>query len=357
MGVSVALTACGQASAKGGAYTIDAAVSPEMDDFMAYIVDYDSGAKIDSVVVANGHAKFKGNIDKPAMARLMVENERLGSFILEPGTLTYDAKTQTVKGSPLNTEMDRISESLNAIAKEFNALPDSVRQSQAAAYQLKYENVADEAFKRNANNPIGYYFFLQDAYEMDLAQLEQALKEYPQFASSKRITKLGESLKLKQETSVGHKFKDFSVTYEGKTQKLSDYVGRGKYVLVDFWASWCGPCIRETAVIKELLKEYGPKGLEVLGVAVWDAPEATKRAIAQHQLPWPQIMDAQTIPTDLYGISGIPCIILFDPEGNIISRDKQDDDLRADVKAAMEAAAEAAEAAKAAQTDSTKVQK
>ena len=82
-------------------------------------------------------------------------------------------------------------------------------------------------------------------------------------------------------------------------------------------------------------QEYHDKGLDVLGVAVWDEPANTEAAISQHQIPWPVIINAQTIPTDLYGISGIPCIILFDPEGNIVSRDQQGEDLVRDVTAAM----------------------
>jgi thiol-disulfide isomerase/thioredoxin len=137
-------------------------------------------------------------------------------------------------------------------------------------------------------------------------------------------------------TQPGNQYLDFEVTYNGKTTKLSDYVGKGEYVLVDFWASWCGPCIKQTAVIKELYNEYKDKGLKVLGVAVWDEPENTLKGIKSHDLPWEQIINAQTIPTELYGISGIPCIMLFDPNGKILSRDKQDDELKADVKAAME---------------------
>lgn len=141
-----------------------------------------------------------------------------------------------------------------------------------------------------------------------------------------------------EETSEGKMFKDFEVTYNDSTFRLSDYVGKGKYVLVDFWASWCGPCIRQTAVIKDLYKEYGPKGLEVIGVAVWDKPEDTLKGIESHELPWKNILNAQSIPTEIYGIQGIPCIILFGPDGKIISRDKQNDDLRNDVAKAMEPA-------------------
>ena len=73
----------------------------------------------------------------------------------------------------------------------------------------------------------------------------------------------------------------------------------------------------------------------MLGVAVWDEPENTKKAIAKHELPWHSIINAQTIPTDLYGISGIPCIILIAPDGTIVSRDKQGAELIKDVDAAM----------------------
>ena len=76
--------------------------------------------------------------------------------------------------------------------------------------------------------------------------------------------------------------------------------------------------------------------MDFLGVAVWDEPENTLRAIEKHQLPWEQILNTQNVATDIYGIPAIPCIILFDPEGMIVSRDKQDAALIADVEAAMQ---------------------
>ena len=88
-------------------------------------------------------------------------------------------------------------------------------------------------------------------------------------------------------------------------------------------------------MLKELLEEFGDKGLEVLGVAVWDEPANTLNAIKSHGIEWPCIINAQTIPTDLYGINGIPCIILYGPDGTILSRDKQGDELKADVRAAF----------------------
>ena len=103
-------------------------------------------------------------------------------------------------------------------------------------------------------------------------------------------------------------------------QKLSDYVGKGSYVLVDFWASWCAPCRAEIPNLIKAYNDYKDKGLVVLGVATWDKPEDTMRAIEELEIPYPQIMNAQNAGSDAYGIEGIPEIILFAPDGKIEAR-------------------------------------
>jgi thiol-disulfide isomerase/thioredoxin len=125
---------------------------------------------------------------------------------------------------------------------------------------------------------------------------------------------------VQMETSEGKMFKDFEAEYEGKVTKLSDYVGKGKYVLVDFWASWCGPCKAEIPNLIKVYNQYKGDKFEVLGVATWDKPEDTKRAIEQLNIPYPQIMNAQKAGSDAYGINGIPQIILFGPDGKILKR-------------------------------------
>ncbi len=335
MSAAVALTACAGAAASDGGYTLTLPLSPEDDDATVFIVNYDNGAKIDSVTVEDGRAVFKGSVDEPVMARLTMDGQRMGTFILENGDLTM--VPQKGISSPLNDKLNAIQQELSAIVQQYRALPDdSASMARGAELEKQYNDIVEKTIVENAGNPVGYYFFMNKAYEYSLPELKDALEKYPAFKKYERVNKLVEAAENKARTQPGNKFVDFEIANDSTVQRLSDYVGKGKYVLVDFWASWCGPCIRETKVIKEILQEYGPKGLQVLGVAVWDEPQNTLDAIEKHQLPWPQILNAQTVPTDLYGISGIPCIILFGPDGTIISRDKQDAELKADVARVFE---------------------
>lgn len=314
-------------------------LTPDDDGLMVYLVDYDSGEKIDSAIVEESVATFTRTVDNPTYARIIMEGSRMGDIFIEPATLTVCPKERNIQSDgPLYGKMQQLSARLQAIAAEFRALPqDSTANDRREQIFNSYNAVIDSTMKANIDNPLGYMLFLEQMQSMqNLAELDKTIDRYPAFKNSKRVNKWRQQLLTKDETAVGKKYKDFEITNNGTTQRLSDYVGTDHYTLVDFWASWCGPCIRETKVIKQLYDKYNGKGLEVLGVAVWDEPQNTLKAIETHQLPWRQILNAQTIPTDIYGIAGIPCIILIAPDGTIVSRDKQDAELIADVDKYME---------------------
>lgn len=333
----MALTATATFAQTAPNYTVRLNLTEDEDGLTAYITDFDSGEKVDSTVVADGVALFNGTVGKPIFARLILDGNRAGMFILEPGEITVGGERRIGTGTATNEAFNTLLQNQNELVQRFNKLTPA-DTTEAKAIRDQYNALSTKALAENAQNPLGYYLFVQEAYNWDLPEFNAKLQEYPQFADSRRLQTLKQGLLNKEETSVGHKFKDFENTYDGKTQRLSDYVGRGRYTLVDFWASWCGPCIRETKTIKELYSKYGPEGtnqLDVLGVAVWDEPENTLRAIEQHQLPWEQILNTQNVATDIYGIPAIPCIILFGPDGTILSRDKQDAELKADVAAAL----------------------
>lgn len=341
---AVLLTAC-SAAAAGDDYKVSVAMPPAANGQTAFIVNFDNGDKIDSTMVENGQALFKGSIEQPVLARVVVDGQRYGNFILEQGDLTLQ-RGGAVIGGDLNAKLEKAMKGIEAIQAKAAKLPqDSSYAANMAKLEKEYNAYTDSVVAANATNPIGYMFFINQAYDYDLPRLNKALEQYPSMKGYQRTAKLISALQQKEKTQPGNKFVDFTITNDTITQSLSDYVGKGRYTLVDFWASWCGPCIRETKVLKKIREEFQGKPLDILGVAVWDEPANTEAAIKRHDLPWPQIINAQSVPTDLYGISGIPCIILFGPDGTIISRDLQGEDLVNSVRTALDPSAAAAEPA------------
>lgn len=326
--LSVAATALVMASAaQAGNYKITVPLTADEDGAMVYLTNYDTGDKIDSVMVDAAQAVFEGKIDAPVLARLVLDGKRVGPFILEDGNITVDP-AKGASGTALNERINTIGEYMEQLGQRFSAARNSGDENAAKAVYDEYQSYIQQQIDQNADNPVGLMMFMQDAYSMEPEQFMAALEKYPYFKQSARMKKLIAANEAKRATQAGAMFTDFEVTYDGKTHKLSDVVGRGTPVLVDFWASWCGPCRREMPNLKAINEKYGDR-LKVLGVAVWDEPDASLNAVRELGLPWEVWVNGQTAPTDAYGISGIPCIVVFNGDGTIAFRDQVGEDLAA----------------------------
>ena len=316
-------------------YKVIVPVTADQQGDTLFLINYDTAQPIDSICVSGEKVEFTGVIGEPLPAGLKMKNERRprAQFVLEGGSMVFRPADGSVAGSMLNDRNNELQSQEMELLSRFKAAATEAEQS---AIYNEFGSLMKQAMQENIDNPLGYFCFLEAQQFMEPEELLSVVKKNPRLAAYRRVAKAAEAVNNRLQTQPGKKYRDFEVTYDGKTRRLSDYVGKDKYVLVDFWASWCGPCVRQLPVLKDLYNQYKDKGLEVVGVAVWDDPADTREAIVDHALPWDVILDAQAVPTDLYGITGIPCIMLIGPDGTILSRDKQDDELRADVAAAMQ---------------------
>ena len=233
----------------------------------------------------------------------------------------YSAKTEAIM-TDYRTQVGAIREdaSLSEAQKEAKVEAveeDIIDQLVSASFSLMKKHpkspVAVEALRN--------IYYLADSEELlkVIGKLDDSLKE------DEFVQQVLTSLQSRLNTAEGMMFTDFEIVQDendpASKVSFSDYVGKGKYMLVDFWASWCGPCKGEMPNMRNVYAKYHGDDFDMLSVAVWDEPQATRDTAAVYGLVWNQIVNAQKIPTDLYGIDGIPHIILFGPDGKILKRD------------------------------------
>lgn len=272
------------------------------------VVTYDDSVTLAKGMTSGGMATLTVEAPEAVLTQIMADGKTIGYYIADPGEATLGKDEETAAGTPFNDMLRRHIAQLDSV----DNLDDLAMLTQFAL----------ERYRENRDTPLAPYFFNTWSQFAELDKIQGELKDAPEnIRKSKRTEKNVKAAGLRAKTAPGSKYVDFKAPQPGgKEVALSELIEPGKYVLLDFWASWCPYCIKELPDLKALNEKYSGAGLQIIGVAVRDEEADTRRMVEARQLPWKVMYNTRRIPYDIYGIGGIPHHILLSPDGTIISR-------------------------------------
>lgn len=308
---------------------------------------YEGDRKLDSVFLSDQNKfKFEREATQPRLLTIQVGKNRY-PIILSPGEnvvfgsdLQNNPENYSIAGSELSIALQEFApikqgkefledslqrDFLKRIAGKSEPEIENMRAEYLGKYKqtMSYYTKQAKAYADKQPNLAGFYAMSTldpDVAESELISYADQIKG--NFSDNRTVIEFKEEVDKLRNLAIGQPAPEFEgYTPNNKTIKLSDY--KGKYTLVDFWASWCIPCRKENPNLLRIYNTYKGKNFTILGVSLDNNPGSWMRAIEDDKLPWTNISDLKAWTSDLvinYRIKAIPASVLVDPDGNIIAK-------------------------------------
>ncbi|MDG1476126.1 MAG: TlpA disulfide reductase family protein [Vicingaceae bacterium] len=333
-------------------FTIDAKID-SLTSQTAYLAQFKDGGFVntDSATIENGMFSFKGSVESPNVQYILFNDskDRIVVFLenseISISGTNLQQENLSVIGSDLNTKLEKFivnvksyEEKLKSVVEEYYAAEASGDESLLIEIDQKYKeqdslrkSFVEAYIHDNLNSVIAPYLSLRYKMDDDVSELEELYNSFsPEIANSEYVKLIGERIALKKGTQVGQPAPLFSMNdKDGNPIALESF--KGKYVLIDFWASWCAPCRAENPNVVAAYNKYHDKGFEIFGVSFDDNKDKWLKAVEADNLAWSHVSDLKgwgNAAGQLYGVRGIPHSVLVDKEGVIIAKDLRGEELQ-----------------------------
>ena len=271
---------------KDGAFTISLPVDKTVSGYFAFVKD--------------GEEQSKTFVSDGSKLSYTIDGEDIFMSSSNSGSLNYE----------LAAFLDKQAEVRQKVIQDPNSYDELI-----AFCQEMYEN--------NLDNYLGLLAFQFVIQKENDDTIEEMIGRFsPEMQAKPVLQDRLQRIRTQRDTQEGKMFKDIEATQpDGSVRRLSDYIGHGKYILVDFWASWCGPCRGETPYLKAAYEKYPRTLFDIVGVTVNDKTEDALALVAKENIPWNQLYIEDSKAAQTYGFSTIPQIFLFGPDGTLLKRE------------------------------------
>ena len=299
-------------------------------------------AQRDSALLQDGRFSFKGTIAGPVKASLVLDHGTVPErgrkdyleFYLEPGNSTLTAtdsiRKAVITGSPVNKSYQAFKEAERSLMKNYADSTEAARMQASVASTHQFIKAYPNSVV--SLEAVGQYLF---PIPQDAGIVEGLFNQLtPELKATGKGKEMAAAIQELKKTAIGVMAPDFVQTsLDEKPVKLSDF--RGKYVLVDFWASWCHPCRNENPGLLKAYNAFRDKNFTLLGVSLDRNKAAWQKAVKDDGLPWTQVADLaskENAAANLYSIQAIPQNFLIDPQGKIIAKNLKGEQLERKLK-------------------------